>query len=62
MYIKTEFYNGKDTEILYPDDGFVLEHKTTHLQYGAVSLEDGRKQSDYIEVQEPEESEPQTKE
>lgn len=27
----------------------------TKLIYGAVSLEDGRKQEDYIEIEEPEE-------
>lgn len=51
MYIKIEFYEGAETQILYPEDGFVLEHKVTHLQYGAVSLKDGRTQDDYIEVE-----------
>lgn len=57
MYIKEEMYNGKLTPILYPEEGYLLEHKETHLLYGSVSLEDGRKQEDYIEVKdvEPEE-------
>lgn len=57
MYIKEEIYNGKLTPILYPEEGYLLEHKETHLLYGSVSLEDGRKQEDYIEVKdvEPEE-------
>ena len=53
MYIKEEMYRGKLTQILYPDEGYVLEHKLTHLKYGAVSLEEGRKQEDYIEIEEP---------
>lgn len=53
MYIKQEMYNGKMTDILYPDEGYLLEHKETHLLYGSVSLEDGRKQEDYNEIQEP---------
>lgn len=57
MYIKQQMYNGKLTDILYAEEGFVLEHKETHLLYGSVTLEDGRKQEDYIEIeaQEPEE-------
>ena len=54
MFIKQEIYNGKMTDILYPDEGFLLEHKETKLIYGAVSLEDGRKQEDYIEVEDVE--------
>lgn len=54
MYIKQEMYNGKMTDILYPDEGYLLEHKETHLLYGSVSLEDGRKQEDYIEIKEDE--------
>lgn len=50
MYIKKQIYNGKMTEILYPDEGKLLEHKETHLIYGSVSLEEGRKQKDYIEI------------
>lgn len=52
MYIKQEKYNGKMTDILYPDEGFSLEHKETKLIYGSVSLEDGRKQEDYDEIPE----------
>ena len=52
MYIKEEMYNGKMTDILYADEGYLLEHKNTHLFYGSISLEDGRKQEDYIEVPE----------
>lgn len=52
MYIKQEMYNGKMTDILYPDEGYLLEHKETHLLYGSVSLEDGRKQEDYNEIPE----------
>lgn len=53
MYIKEEMYCGKLTPILYPEDGFLLQHKITHLIYGSVSLEDGRKQEDYVEIEEP---------
>jgi hypothetical protein len=52
MYIKQEMYNGKMTDILYPNEGFLLEHKITKLVYGSVSLEDGRKQEDYDEIKE----------
>ena len=55
MYIKKEMYNGKMTDILYADYGYSLEHKQTHLLYGSVSLEDGRKQEDYNEIPEPQE-------
>lgn len=54
MYIKEEIYKGKLTQILYPEDGYLLQHKETHLLYGSVSLEDGRKQEDYIEVKQDE--------
>lgn len=54
MYIKEEMYRGKLTPILYADEGFLLEHKETKLCYGSVSLEDGRKQEDYIEVEDVE--------
>lgn len=54
MYIKQETYCGKLTDILYPDEGYLLQHKITKLVYGSVSLEEGRKQDDYIEVKEPE--------
>lgn len=52
MYIKEEMYKGKLTQILYPDEGYLLQHKEIHLLYGSVSLEEGRKQEDYIEVKE----------
>lgn len=52
MYIKEQIYKGKLTQILYPEEGFLLQHKITHLIYGSVSLEDGRKQEDYIEIKE----------
>lgn len=55
MYIKEEIYRGKLTQILYADDGFLLEHRVTKLWYGSVSLEDGRKQEDYDEIKAPEE-------
>jgi hypothetical protein len=58
MYIKEEMYRGKLTPILYPEDGYYLQHKETKLLYGSVSLEDDRKQEDYIEIkQETEEIE-----
>lgn len=50
MYIKQEMYHGKLTPILYPDEGYLLQHKETKLIYGSVSLEEGRKESDYIEI------------
>ena len=53
MYIKQEMYNGKLTDILYADEGYLLEHKQTKLWYSSVSLEDGRKQEDYNEIPEP---------
>ena len=52
MYIKEEIYRGKLTQILYPENGYLLQHKTTHLIYGSVSLEDGRRQEDYAEIEE----------
>lgn len=54
MYIKQEIYKGKLTQILHADKGYLLQHKETKLCYGSVSLEDGRKQEDYIEIPEPE--------
>ena len=54
MYIKEEMYKGKLTQILYPDEGYLLQHKEIKLVYGSVSLEDGRKQEDYIEVEDVE--------
>lgn len=53
MYIKKEMYKGKLTDILYPEEGYLLQHKETKLIYGSVSLEDGRKQEDYVEIEEP---------
>ena len=50
MYIKEQMYHGKMTQILYPDEGYLLEHKETHLVYGSVSLDEGRKQEDYKEI------------
>lgn len=52
MYIKEEMYRGKLTQILYAEKGYVLQYKQTKLCYGSVSLEDGRKQEDYIEIEE----------
>lgn len=51
MYIKQEMYCGKLTDILYAEEGYVLEHKETKVCYGSVSLEDGRKQEDYTEIE-----------
>lgn len=58
MYIKEETYKGKLTQILYPEEGYLLQHKETKLVYGSVSLEEGRKESDYVEIKE-ESSEPE---
>jgi hypothetical protein len=52
MYIKQEMYRGKLTPILYADEGYLLQHKETHLIYGSVSLEEDRKESDYEEIKE----------
>ena len=52
MYIKQETYRGKLIDILYPDEGYLLQHKITKLVYGSVSLEEGRKQEDYEEIKE----------
>lgn len=57
MYIRQQTYRGKLTDILYPEEGYLLKHKQTGLIYGSVSLEDGRKQDDYLEIPEPEEDE-----
>lgn len=54
MYIKEEKYHDKLIQILYPEEGYLLQHKETHLVYGSVSLEDGRKQEDYDEIEAPE--------
>ena len=52
MNIKEETYRGKQTQILYPNKGYLLQHKETKLIYGSVSLEDGRKEDDYEEIKE----------
>lgn len=52
MYIHRKIYKGKLTDILYPNEGYLLQHKVTKLVYGSVSLEDGRKQEDYNEIEE----------
>lgn len=59
MYIQREIYDGREVDILYPEEGYLLQHKETKLIYGAVSLENGRKQEDYDEIKDesPEESE-----
>lgn len=59
MYIKQQMYNGKLTDILYADEGYLLEHKQTKLCYGSVTLEDGRKQDDYNEIKEPQDDDNQ---
>ena len=50
MYIQREIYDGREVDILYPEEGYLLQHKETKLIYGAVSLENGRKQEDYDEI------------
>lgn len=50
MYIQREIYDGREVDILYPEEDYLLQHKETKLVYGAVSLEDGRKQEDYDEI------------
>ena len=50
MYIQREIYDGREVDILYPEEGCLLQHKETKLVYGAVSLEDGRKREDYDEI------------
>lgn len=57
MHIKNETYRGKPTDILYADDGYLLQHKETKLCYGSVSLEEGRKQEDYNEIEAPKDNE-----
>lgn len=54
MYIKQQMYKGKMTNILYSEEGYLLQQIETHLIYGSVSLEDGRKQEDYNEIEAPE--------
>ena len=50
MYTQREIYDGREVDILYPEEGYLLQHKETKLVYGAVSLENGRKQEDYDEI------------
>jgi hypothetical protein len=50
MYIKEEMYKGKLTKILYPESGYLLQHKETKDYFGSVTLENGRKEEDYEEV------------
>lgn len=57
MYIKQQTYRGKLTDILYAEKGYLLQQKETKLCYGSVSLEEGRKQSDYNEIEAPKEKE-----
>ena len=59
MYIKEEIYKDKLTQILYPDEGYLLQHKETKLIYGSVSLEDGRKREDYDEIKDESLEEPE---
>ncbi len=42
MYIKQQTYCGKLTDILYAEEGYLLQHKETKLCYGTVSLEEAR--------------------
>ena len=55
MFVKKEQYRGKETDILYPNEGKLLQHKETKLIYGSVSLEEGRKKTDYTEIEAPKE-------
>ena len=50
MYTQREIYDGREVNIFYPEEGYLLQHKETKLVYGAVSLENGRKQEDYDEI------------
>ena len=59
MYIQREIYDGREVDILYPEDGYLLQHKETKLVYGAVSLENGRKQEDYDEIKDESPEEPE---
>ena len=64
MYIQREIYDGREVDILYPEEGYLLQHKETKLVYGAVSLENGRKQEDYDEIKDesPDKSEEESTE
>ena len=59
MYIQREIYDGREVDILYPEDGYLLQHKETKLVYGAVSLENGRKQEEYDEIKDESPQEPE---
>ena len=64
MYIQREIYDGREVDIFYPEEGYLLQHKETKLVYGAVSLENGRKQEDYDEIKDesPDKSEEESAE
>lgn len=47
MYIKKDKY-GRD--ILYPEEGYVLEEKARHLQFNSVELNNINSPEDYVEV------------
>lgn len=55
MYIKEKMYKNRLIQILYPDEGYLLQHKETKLIYGSISLKDNKKQKDYIEIKTSEE-------
>ena len=59
MNTKEEIYRGKQTQILYPEEGYLLQHKETKLIYGSVSLEDSRKREDYDEIKDESLEEPE---
>lgn len=59
MYIKKEIYNEHEVDILYPEEGYLLQQKITKLIYGSISLEDGRKQEDYNEIKNETPEEPE---
>ena len=56
MYIKEQMYRDKLTQILYPEEGYLLQNKETKLVYGSISLEDERKQEDFNEIKEQEDN------
>lgn len=58
MYTKKQQYAGEETNILYPEEGKLLKHKKTELIYGSVSLQEGRKKTDYVEIDKPADPEP----
>ena len=57
MRIENKMYKGKKTDILYPDKDHFLKNKETGLVYGAVTLTDGRKKEDFIEIAKPKKKE-----